>query len=168
MGRYVLFVVSEEDLLHVWMAKYDRRPADYESNESPRNEVGADKEKTGDDEEKEEDSGRERLVGEIRRRRDGSEKSVMYCAKVVHAVLQVSHIPEEVLRHLSSGFDRTRRCKWRTVNEVETVVGCRRRWMTDEVGWYEDEEEDADDGNSRDEIGVQTDECKDSQEGEGV
>ena len=64
-------------------------------------------EKTGCNEEKEEDGRRERLIREVCRWCNGSKDDIVNGAEVIHAVLEISHVAEKVFRHLPSGLDGT-------------------------------------------------------------
>ena len=116
--RDVLLMICEEELLHVWMTERDARPASDQGEEAPGNQLRCHEEQASGDEEEEEDGGGERFVGEIGGRGDDLEERIVNDAKVVHAVLQVSHIPEEVLRHLPCRFDGSSRCQRRAVDGV--------------------------------------------------
>lgn len=89
----------------------------------------------------------------------------MRSAEVVHAVLKIAHIAEEIFRHFGGGFDGTGRGQWRTVDRVGAVDyggwWCR---MADEVGGDHDEEKSCCYGEDGKEIGVKTDECTDGEE----
>jgi len=80
--------------------------------------------------------------------------------EVVHAVLQVAHVAEEVLAHLRGGTDGA---GWGEGWAVDGV-GVRRQgfcgwgWVADEEGGHHDEEEDRGDWEDGEEVGVQADE----------
>ena len=67
-------------------------------------------------------------------------------AEVVHGVLQVPHVAEEVFRGLPRWLDRAWRGDRRAVESVWYGIWLRRRRMSDKVGWNEDEEECSDEG----------------------
>lgn len=118
MGRDVLLMICEEELLHAWVTERDARPASDQGEEPPGYQLRCHEEQASGDEEEEEDGGGERFVGEIGGWRDDLEECIVDDTEVFHAVLQVSHVPEEVLRHLPSGLDGSSRCKGRAVDGV--------------------------------------------------
>lgn len=93
----------------------------------------------------------------------------MGCAEVVHTVLQVTHVSEEVFGHFSSGSDSAGRSEWRAVEGVCTVeYGGWRSRMTEEIGWDHDEEENSCRWKYGEEIRVEADEGADCKKGKGM
>ena len=116
--RDVLLMICEEELLHARMTERNARPASDQGEEPPGYQLRCHEEQTSGDEEDEEDGGGEGFVGEIGGRCDDLEEGIVDDAEVVHAVLQVSHVSEEVLRHLPGRFDGSCGCKRRAVDCV--------------------------------------------------
>lgn len=93
----------------------------------------------------------------------------MHRAEIIHAVLEIAHIAEEVFGHFGGGFDGSGWGQWGPVERVGAVsYGGRRCGMSDEVGGDHDEEKSCCYREGGEEIGVKTDECTDSEEGEGM
>lgn len=89
--------------------------------------------------------------------------------EVVHAILQVTHVAEEVLGHFSGRSDGTGRSKWRTVEGICAMeYGRWRSWMAEKVGRDHDEEEDSCWWEYGKEIRVEADEGADCHEGKGM
>ena len=118
MRRDVLLMIREEELLHAWMTERDARPASDQGEEPPGYQLRCHEEQAGGDEEDEEDGGGERFVGEVGGRRDDLEECIVYDAEVIHAVLEVSHVSEEVLGHLAGRFYGSSRCQRRAIDGV--------------------------------------------------
>lgn len=118
MRRDVLLMICEHELLHARMTECDARPASGQGEEPPGYQLRCHEEQASGDEEDEEDGGGERFVGKVGGRRDDLEECIVDDAEVIHAVLQVSHVSEEVLRHLPSRFDGSSRGKRRAVDGV--------------------------------------------------
>ena len=55
----------------------------------------------------------------------------MNSAKVVHTILKISHVTEEVFRHFASRLDDARWGDGRAIDCVGCMVLLRRRWMPD-------------------------------------
>lgn len=118
MRRDVLFMICKEELLHAWMTERDACPASDQGKEPPGDQLRCHKEQASGDEEDQEDGGRERFVGEVGGRGDDLEECIVNDTEVVHAILQVSHVPEEVLGHLPGRLDGSSRCKRRAIDGV--------------------------------------------------
>lgn len=162
-------MVGYEELLDGRVAEGNACPADHEGYKAPWEEMRRNEEQTGCDEEKEEDGRRQRLVREIRRRREGLKNQIVNSGEIIHAILQVPHIPEKVFRHLASRFDGAWWGKWGPVHRVCCAADCCRRWrMSCEVGGYHDEEESCSYREDGDEVGFDADEGADCEEGDGL
>ncbi len=111
----------EDELLDGGMAEGDGCPAEQQEYEPPRKEVGCDEESAGCNEEEEEHSRGESFIGEIGRRSYDFQDGVMEGAEVVHAVLQIAHVPEEVFGHFRGGFDSAGRSYGRAVEGIGAV-----------------------------------------------
>ena len=82
------------------MAETDGGPTTYEGDGAPREQMRRDEEQAAAYEEGQEDGGGKRLVREIGRWDNESDDFVVERREIVHAILQVAHVPEEVFAHL--------------------------------------------------------------------
>lgn len=83
----------------------------------------------------------------------------MASTEVVHAVLQITHITEEVFAHLSSGTNGSRRGERRTTADGRRIKWSCRRWgVAYKEGGYHDEEKYNCYWKNRKEIGIEADE----------
>lgn len=85
------------------MPKRNRCPSSHQEHQAPGKQAGYKKEETSSHEQEKEECGGKRFVGEVDLGCDIGQYEVMASAEVVHAVLQITHITEEVFAHLSSG-----------------------------------------------------------------
>lgn len=92
----------------------------------------------------------------------------MNCRVIVHEVLEISHVAEEILRHLRGRLQRPCwRKGWPTNGILKGINrGHRGRWwrMAGQVCRHKEEKEDANERKYRKEIGIQADEGVDDEE----
>lgn len=169
-GRDVRVVRGGEELGDGGVAGDDGEPAAEEEGEAPGEEVGGDEEGGGGHEEEEEEGGGEGLVAEVGRGRERRDDVVVDLAEVLHAVLQVAHVAEEVLGQLLDGLDRR---GGRDGGPARGVLegGCEgdgRGRVARHEGGDEDAEEEAGEGEHGEQVRVEADEGVDGEEGDGV
>ena len=87
-----------------WVAGEDEQPAGEEEEEAPGEEVRGDEHGGGGEEEGDEEGGGEELVGEVCGWGEGGDDVVVELREVLHAVLQVAHVAEEVFGELFDGL----------------------------------------------------------------
>lgn len=152
------------------MPERDASPAGGEGYEAPGEQTRSYEETARCDEEEEEKGRRERFIREICERSHDLENRIMDGTEVIHAVLQVPHVAEEILGHFGSGFDNAGRREWWAVHGVSRCLGDRRRrrGMTDEECWDHDEEKGEGYGDDCEKVGVEADKGADGQKREGV
>lgn len=80
-------------------------PAGPETDKAPREQVCCDEHDDARDEAEDEQSGGERLIAEVRIGRRDLKDLVVGSAEVLHDVLEVAHVPEEVLAEFLHWLD---------------------------------------------------------------
>ena len=99
-----------EHVLDDWVIGADECPATEEEYCAPGDEMGRhEEEKTREEHRYEEDRG-VRFIGEIRWWKETAQDFVVEFTEVVHAVLEVAHVAEEVLGEIGRGVDLGCRC----------------------------------------------------------
>lgn len=90
-------------------------------------------------------------------------------AEVVHAVLEIAHVAEEVFGHFRGGLDSAGGSYGRAIEGIGTVgYGGRWCWVPDEVGGDHDEEEGSCERKDGQEVGIEANKGADCEKREGV
>ena len=82
--------------MNLRVTQNDGRPAEDKTYKSPRKEMGRDKEHACCSEHEEEQGGGEGLIRKICERSDGFQDRIVNDAKIIHTVLQIPHVAEEI------------------------------------------------------------------------
>lgn len=171
-GLHVLLVGARDEPGHGRVAHADDGPADDEEDEPPGHEVGGDGHEDAAHGEEREDGRRKGLVAEVGHGEQQGDDLVVDLAEVLHAVLQVAHVAEEVLAELLDGPHRGRGGERRTARRVPHVLLAgerplgRGRVPGEEAG-DEDAEQEDDDGQDGDEVRVEAYEGVDGEQRHG-
>ena len=163
---------------HRRMSRPDPDPSRGQGQEPPRQEVRGDGHDGARTRQQNKDGAGQRLVAEVRLGHDQLDDLVVHDAEVLHDVLQVAHVSEEIPGQLLGGFYRPRWRKGRApggvsqipdaVRVVQAGTGQTGRRMPCQEGRNEYPEQGDGEGNDAEEVGVQADKGVDGEEGEGV
>ena len=159
MWFYMLLMSSKCDFLYLWVPKCNHSPSNYQTDKPPGQQAGYEEENAPRHEQQKEERRGKRFVRKVNLGCDIGYNEVITSAEIVHAILQIAHVTEEVFAHLSRGTYGSRRGERRAAANGGGVQWGWRCWgMANEEGWDHDKEKyDCYWKNSK-EIGIEADE----------